>query len=218
MGTTTTTTSTTTTTITTTTTTTTTTIRHQNLTASKTYLCLTGNGSSDKVGAEADIGGVSESGGGGGHRVDRVGCGESSKVVVLEELGLSLSLAVDNWVVVGERQSRHPQSSSIGGGGDNATSSVPSQNLSNSVGFRLCFPLAVNKRGGVAKSRDNSGVWEAGNLEPTMVSGGGDHTTIGSACQHLANSVGFGLSVNGSSQSDNDKSSHGDRLRFCTPH
>merc|ERR1712183_640318 len=218
MGTTTTTTSTTTTTITTTTTTTTTTIRHQNLTASKTYLCLARNGSSDKVGAEADVGGVSEPGGGGGHRVDWGGRGESSKVVVLEELGLGLSLAVDNWVVVGERQTRNLQSSSIGGGGDDATSSVSGENLSNGVGLRLGFPLAVNNRGGITKSRDNSGVWEAGNLEPTMVGGGGDHTTIGGTCQHLANSVGFGLSVNGSSQSNNDKSSHGDRLRFCTPH
>merc|ERR1719370_2353668 len=171
---------------------------------------LTGNGSSNKVGTKSDIRRVSKTGRGGGHSVDWVGRGKSTKVVELEELGLCLPLAINNWVVVGKRQTRHRQSSSIGGGCDDATSSVSSKNLSNGVG--LSFPLAVNNRGGVTKRRNDSSVREAGNLESTMVSSGGDHTTIGSACQHLANCVGFGITVDGSSQSNNDKGSHGDRL------
>ena len=43
---------------------------------------LAGDSSSDKVGAEAHIGRVGETEGGGSHRVDRVGGGKGSKVVV----------------------------------------------------------------------------------------------------------------------------------------
>merc|ERR1719295_287649 len=174
---------------------------------------LAGNGSSDEVCAKADVGGVGETERGGGHSVDWVGCGKSTKVVVLEELGLCFPLAVNNRVV-GKGQTSHLQSSSIGGGGDNATSGVSSENLSNSVGLSLCFPLAVDNRGGVTKSWNNSSVREAGNLESTVVGGGGDDTTIGGSCQHLANCVWLGITVNGNSQRNNDKSSHGDRLRF----
>merc|ERR1719234_2299079 len=175
---------------------------------------LAGNSSSDKVGTKSNIGRVGETGRGGSNSVDWVGCGKSTKVVKLEVLGLCFPLAVNNRVVmsIGKRQTRHPESSTVGGRGDNTTSSVPSKNLANSVGLSLCLPLAVDNRGGVAKSRNNGSVREAGNLESTMIGGGGDHTTIGSACQHLANCVGFGLTVNGSSQSNNDKSSHDDRL------
>merc|ERR1719489_107339 len=159
---------------------------------------LTRNSSSDKVGAKSHIRRVGETGRGGGDSVDWVGRGKSTKVVELEELGLRLPLAVNNRVVmgIGKRKTRHPQSSSKGGGGDNTTSSVSSKNLANGVGLSLCLPLAVDNRGGVTKSRNNSSVREAGNLEATMIGGGGDHTTVGSACQHLANCVGFGIAVN----------------------
>merc|ERR1712192_351090 len=117
-----------------------------------------------------------ETGRGGGHSVAWVGRGKSTKVVELEELGLRLSLAVNNRVVVGigKRQTRHPQSSGISGRGDNTTSSVSSKNLSNGVGLSLCLPLAVDNRGGVTKGRNNGSVREASNL---------------------SNSVGFGLTV-----------------------
>jgi len=121
-------------------------ICQQNLTTN-----LARNSSSDKVGAKSNIGRVSKTGKGGGHSVDWVGCGKSTKVVKLEELGLRLPLAINNGVVVSKRQTRHPQSSSIGGRGDNTTSSVSSENLANGVGLSLCLPLAVNNRGGITE-------------------------------------------------------------------
>merc|ERR1719295_1496918 len=117
---------------------------------------LAGNGSADEVCAKADVGGVGETERGGGHSVHWVGCGKSTKVVVLEELGLCFPLAVNNRVV-GKGQTSHLQSSSIGGGGDNATSGVSSENLANCV-------------------------W-------------------------------LGITMNGNSQRNNNKSSHGDRPR-----
>jgi len=126
---------------------------------------------------------VGETEGGGGHRVDRVGGGKGSEVVVLEELGLCLPLAVDDRVAIadmGKGQTGHLESPAIGGGGDDTTSSVPGQNLSNSVGLSL--PLAVHNRGSVANSRrdkSSSNVREASNLESTMIGGGGYHASMG---------------------------------------
>ena len=57
-------------------------IRRQILQSSRTDFCLAGNGSSDEVCAKADVGGVGETERGGGHSVDWVGRGKSTKVVV----------------------------------------------------------------------------------------------------------------------------------------
>merc|ERR1712002_1374835 len=199
-------------------------------------LHLTRNLDTGDVGADTNVGGVSDmsvsshgdsvSETSGSHNSSVVHVRDNSGGVTVEGLGLSLPLAVDGIYTVvdnwgGSMHSSVGESSNLGqtvsvvNMGDGTSISLASQNLSDGVRLRLrlrlSLPLSVEYGVGISNHRGvDSSVREASYSSNPGIADTSDNTTSSAASQHLSDGVGICLAADGYSKEHCEEGTHGE--------